>query len=772
MGWKKAAGVLIANFHQFALRILRRHYSEIGFKNQFMVLGAKDQRDVIEECVAKYEKTCRKGELVASMTQANNENGEEEDQVIEMMIGSESKGSSSKSKKNNTTSSRVVNYFVNFIRKAKRQQKSPKDFEDHAHCTIYKHYIDELRNRQAIDFSDMIPLTLHLFNKRADILKQTRQNFKYVFVDEFQDLSKDQFELMRLIASDGGHLTVCGDDDQSIYGWRGATVQGFDLFAKTFKDHQIVVLNQTFRNTKTIVAAVSSLIKKNKKRREKVLWTENGRGEMIDFKVLRDRHKEAQTVIDEIKLRMNKFGLRYKAFAILTRTRRALKATSECLKRNQIPYKNSAATSKPFGQTKQVLDLIAYLDLVAKDDDKAFERVINTPKRGLGLSVLSNVRELANSVGKSYMKAARMAVKSKLRGITARGVTALRKFILTMSNFREYSQGRPIRDILDNIITTIGYYSYIQKSCSKVMLFFFVFACARVPEISCAQQTDELEHKMGAVKRLLQRAAGYDNTNHSNPSLKLKDRIRDFTRQIKRKENEKENASDHVTLSTIHQAKGLEWPVVFLIHFNDGILPLPPRTDDKAKELLQIEEERRLAYVAMSRAKLKLCIRCIQRDEMGTPLLPSRFLDDVPQKLLGDCDEKQSTTTNKTPSHKGSTAPSETPAYGVKNHLSPLHAANEGLDHTLSRDSKEPFVKASKLLKEKRENNLSVVSPTNRNDVIPLQGKAAICSLSQTVSRKVKNTSKLKKGKGEKHHRKNCKSKKRTSTGSVLGFRI
>lgn len=632
VGWKRAAGVLVANFHQFALRVLRQHYSEIGFTQQFLVLGARDQKDIVKECVRRCEGRMGGADNVrCSMERGQaRDTTEDDDQVIDMMIGGGDRGSDGSGGgidrgaafrgggkgggKDSASESRIVNYFTSFIRKAKRERKGPQAFEDPAHREIYAAYVSELRRRQAIDFSDMVPLTLHLFKKREDILRQAQASFKFVFVDEFQDVTNNQFELLRALAKGGGHITVCGDDDQSIYGWRGATVQGFEHFASAFPAHQTVILDQTFRNTGCIVSAIKSLIAQNRARREKVLWTENKMGEHIDFANVADKHKEAQRVVAEIKARMETYGLQFRDFAVLSRTRRGLRAMGECFKRNRIPYTSSTAGAKPLLQAKHVADLLSFLELAATDSDRAFERVLNVPRRGLGTRILNVIRDLARSEGRSFTHATRTILRSQMRGVSSKHKAALDGFLRLVGWLRSSLAEGGLKATLEGLLTRTSYTEHVKKRCARV---------------------EDLEQKTEAISALLRRATGFDhaarNTKNGESAAQ---RTKAFLAYLRSQEKVGERNPDHVTLSTIHQAKGLEWPVVFVVHFNDGVLPLTPRERDGTRDMQMLEEERRLAYVAMSRAKVKLFISSVQRDDLGAPLLPSRFLDDVPTKLL------------------------------------------------------------------------------------------------------------------------------------------
>ncbi len=282
IGWQRSAGLIVCNFHQLCLRILQAHYQCMGFTQRLFVLGAEEQQELIKECIEEWKRRSEPGQNseLSQLTQdvdTTQINAEED--ILGEILQADHPGNIPKVKKKGTCDDRVVNYFLNFIRKSKANQKGPHEFL-HEHRFIYEKYVRELKQRSAIDFNDMIPLTLQLFRKRPDVLDECQRKFHYIFIDEFQDVTQSQLDVVVLLAGRDKFITVCGDDDQSIYGWRGAS-KAFTQFRNMFPGHNTIVLNQTYRSTQTIVKTTSGLIANNMMRNKKQVWTANELGDPV-----------------------------------------------------------------------------------------------------------------------------------------------------------------------------------------------------------------------------------------------------------------------------------------------------------------------------------------------------------------------------------------------------------------------------------------------------------------------------------------------------------
>eukprot|EP01083_Nonionella_stella_P042119 113951_1 len=684
IGWQSAAGITICNFHQLCLRILRENYQAIGFKHQFSVLGASDQREIIAKCIAKWEASKNQNAegKIEKLEKLDFDADAIDDQFIDDTLGKEDGGRRFPPRAPSKASSRAVKWFTSFVRKAKQLGKGPRDFPDER-GEIYEEYIKMLKIQAAIDFSDMIPLTLVLFKRVPRLLAVYQERYRYVLCDEFQDVSKDQFHLLKLLCIKGKNITVCGDDDQSIFGWRGGTIECFQMFKETFPTHRCIILDQSYRSSRRIVQAYTSLISANQGRVKKSIWTENPEGEKIRLLVCKERKSEAESICKEIS-KIQKAGTSFGEIAVLARTRKVLVDMQTIMKSHGIPVSSSYSGNQHVWQrSKEILDMLAYCELILSDTaDRAFARIYNTPKRGIGQASLERISVLASSQNKSYFEIAQKCSVGVIAGFGKKQKKSLGDLTQLIRSLRRSGKGGGVENLIIDLVDRIGYRDHIAKY---------------------AKSTDALNTSNDNLLQLLSWSQNFDRersaTLHSEeqksdaPSKAESIDLPKFIKSLKSsvKLDEKQNDRKHVTLSTIHQAKGRGWDVVFLKSFNEGVLPLPVRAQPEEKpraskghkngssqgpgatgsqksqphsgssqsvpstsqiqrsrraiadeirsikfrtELNQMEEERRLAYVAMSRPRKKLILSFILIDESGVNMMNSRFLNEIPESLI------------------------------------------------------------------------------------------------------------------------------------------
>jgi DNA helicase-2/ATP-dependent DNA helicase PcrA len=719
IGWKRSAGMTVCNFHQLALRILRQHYALLGFSRQFFVASGEEQRELIRECVeawaamqgsaAKDKAAAPRLDPAQAKLLSGAAGGEGVDEHAEEALAPHERGAlpggfarRGAPKPASGVNGKLVSYFVSFVRKAKSRGIFPSAFTGD-HRFVYQRYIELLTERCGIDFADMVPLTLHLFKRRPDILQQSQERYRYIFCDEYQDVTKDQFELLVQLAGPAKNLTVCGDDDQSIYGWRGVAVESFVLFDQTFPERRQIMLEQTYRSSAKIVRAVSSLISHNNFRKPKRLWTSNGDGENIRLLISDNASAEAKRIVNEVQRCNIQLGLRFGEIAVLARTRRVLQPIENALKAAGVPLINSAVAKRGLTKSREAQDLLAYCELVAGPGsaaamDEAFERVVNVPKRGIGASTVDKLRTLTGADGSraaTLLDACRRAAHGEIGDFTAKTRGALSAFVVLIETARlRAREGAGAEAVLRYVIEESRYREHVAEACSTADEQTLRTVSWGIPSRSSRLSLAPQANIDGLLKRaqLFDGAApagsqrGQDDDDAERGQIAL----RTFVSNMHRAEESAEGAQgqrDFVTLSTIHQAKGLEWPAVFVVHFNEGVLPLQQRGDAggeaddtpaqqqeqqqsqsqstqaagsrrapaageeqkiDAEAIAQVrsslnplEEERRLGYVALSRARVYLFLSFVVSDMTGNPLMPSRFLHELPQDLIDSSTERR-----------------------------------------------------------------------------------------------------------------------------------
>ena len=437
----------------------------------------------------------------------------------------------------------------------------------------YKEYQRELRRSEILDFDDLIMLTVRLFEEQPEILSFYQNKFQYIHVDEYQDTNHAQYRLVHLLAERFGNLCVVGDADQSIYGWRGADMQNILDFENDYPAAKTILLEQNYRSTKNILQAANTVILNNTNRKEKKLWTDNDPGEKITIYAGADERDETDYVADKIDTMIKENPkLTYQDFAILYRTNAMSRVMEETLKRRRLPYQIVGGTG--YYDRKEILDLTAYLTLIVNPaDDLSFRRIVNEPKRGIGATTVAKLAEIADFNNLSLYE---QALQASSTNLSARAANNLEEFAFMIRDFRKMTEFVTITDLVESVLDRTGYIDALK-----------------------AENTLEAEARVENLEEFYSLTQIFDNTDDIEDKTLLS-----FLTELSllAPTDEMEDKSSEITLMTLHAAKGLEFPVVFIIGVEDNIFPLI-RQDSSDDDL---EEERRLAYVGITRAEKKL----------------------------------------------------------------------------------------------------------------------------------------------------------------------
>jgi DNA helicase II / ATP-dependent DNA helicase PcrA len=542
-------------FHSMCVKLLKREGSRIGLSQSFSIYDSNDSLSVVKEVMKKLDidpKQCNPRAVKTYISNAKNEL---------------------------VTSSRYADIAENF-------------FEKNV-ALIYPEYQRVLRENQALDFDDLIMTTVFLFQNHADVLAKYKQIFKYVHIDEYQDTNHAQYVLIGLLS--GKNICAVGDDDQSIYGFRGATVRNILDFEKDFPSAKIIKLEQNYRSTKTIIEASNFVVKQNKERRDKKLWTQNESGEKIVVAKLNDEIEEAEMVAQTCHSLINDKNEDPASIAILYRTNAQSRTFEESFIRHEIPYK--IIGSIRFYDRKEVKDIVSYLRILSNpQDDLSLERVINVPRRGIGQKTLEQLATTAKSMGMSGVE----FLLTNVDSITNRSIQDFARLVGTL---KTKLSGNSLMDFIKFVIEKTGYLDMLNDGTLEGKL-----------------RVENLQELLSVSKK-------YEDQDIRKSLVQF---LEDISLIEARSNEENPNS---VTLMTVHAAKGLEYKYVFLVGMEENLFPHAQSCFDPE----QVEEERRLAYVAITRAKFKLWILHTEcRTYFGrlqsNPI--SRFVNDIPDKLV------------------------------------------------------------------------------------------------------------------------------------------
>ena len=479
------------------------------------------------------------------------------------------------------------------------------DYRKEQIAELYKIYQKKLKENNAIDFDDIINFTIKILTENPDILEYYSNKFKYVLVDEYQDTNKSQFTLITLLASKFGNITVVGDNDQGIYSFRGADISNILNFEKDFPGTRIIKLEQNYRCTQSILNVANAVIKNNETKYEKVLWTKNDEGTLPKVYRGSDEYDEANYIVEQINSLKREEYYKYSDFAILYRMNTQSRSIEDILRREGIAYKIVGGLK--FYERKEIKDLIAYLRLIQNTSDNlSLTRIINEPKRGVGKTSLDKVAELSDTEGISMFDIIKNADKYGLGRVYAN----TREFVETIEDLRNKKDNMKISDLVKQTLTQSGYTKALEL-----------------------ETTIEAENRLANLDEFLTVAIEFEDESAENS-------LGDFLEGMALSSDldSMEETENSVTLMTLHSAKGLEFPVVFLVGMEEGIFP-GYKSIDEPQEL---EEERRLCYVGITRAKEKLHLTCArQRTIYGSTSCNnvSRFLKEIPVNMLDGAEE-------------------------------------------------------------------------------------------------------------------------------------
>ena len=562
---------LIATFHSMCVRILRREADHIGYNRNFTIVDPGEQRTLMKRILKNLNLDPKKWNERAILGTISNAKNDLLDEV------------------------------------AYEHQAGDMYTQIVAKC--YKAYQEELRRSEAMDFDDLIMMTLRLFDKNPDVLAYYQQRYQYIHVDEYQDTNHAQYQLVKLLASRFKNICVVGDADQSIYGWRGADMQNILDFEKDYPEAKVVLLEENYRSTKKILQAANEVIKNNRNRRPKKLWTQNDDGEQIVYYRANDERDEAVFVASTIDNIIREEGKNFKDFAVLYRTNAQSRTIEEALLKSNIPYTMVGGTK--FYSRKEIRDAISYLNLIANPADNiSFERVVNEPKRGVGPGTLEKIRNFAYEQNMSLLDASANIMLSPIKGKAAQGVYDFANMIL---NLRDQLDGLSITEAVEAVLDKSGYLDALSM-----------------------QQTLESQARIENIEEFMSVTKNFDETNTDGTEDETGiDRLGRFLNDLAliADTDDGDMEAAEVTLMTLHAAKGLEFPVVFLIGMEEGVFPLS-RASEEPDEL---EEERRLAYVGITRAEEILFLtNANTRTLFGKTSYnrPSRFLREISDDLL------------------------------------------------------------------------------------------------------------------------------------------
>ena len=489
-----------------------------------------------------------------------------------------------------------------------------EDFEKKA-AFLYREYQKVLKDNNALDFDDLLLLTVELFQKNHEILGSYRNRFRYILVDEYQDTNTVQFSFIKLLADKYRNLCVVGDDDQSIYKFRGANIRNILDFEKNYPDAFVVKLEQNYRSTENILNAANGVICNNKSRKDKTLWSKNGAGSKVHFRVFDNTKEEAMFVADDIYTKVRRRDVTRNDCAILYRTNQQSREIEEAMLRENIPYKIVGGTN--FYSRREIKDVLAYLRTIANGNDNLnVERIINVPKRGIGETSVAKARIYAENNEISLFEALLHADRIPTLGKTA---SKMQEFASDILIFREKIKEKAFEDIpelIGELLETIGYEDYIKET----------------------EETEEAKDRLANVDELITKAAYFEQKYYEdNPEAEEGPSLDDFLNDVSLVadiDDVGEN-NDQVLMMTLHAAKGLEFAHVYIVGMEDGLFP-----GDRAvvsMESEDLEEERRLAYVGITRAKEDLTMtaaraRMARGQWVNYPI--SRFVREIPDELL------------------------------------------------------------------------------------------------------------------------------------------
>ena len=565
-----AESIWVSTFHSTCVRILRRHIDLLGYDNNFTIYDSDDQKTLMKDVCKLLQidtKIFKERALLSTISHAKDE----------------------------------------LITPEEFRIRAEGDFSQKKIAEVYEEYEKQLRANNALDFDDLLVKTVQLFQTQADMLEYYQERFRYIMVDEYQDTNTVQFELIRMLASKYRNLCVVGDDDQSIYKFRGANIKNILNFEHVFEDAKVIKLEQNYRSTSNILNAANAVIRNNRGRKDKTLWTDNGDGEKLEFRQFDTAYDEAEYIVGDIREHVDRGECTYNDNAILYRTNAQSRIFEEKFVNANIPYKIVGGIN--FYARREIKDLLSYLKTVDNgQDDLAVRRIINVPKRGIGLTSINRVQEYAVRHEVGFYEALRAV---DLIPNIGRGASKLESFVALIEHFKTDAQEMSISRLMKEIIEETGYVESLE-----------------------AEDSEEAEARIENIDELMSKIVAYEDTCEEMNEPSTLSGFLEEVALVADIDSLDEN-SDYVVLMTLHSAKGLEFPHVYLAGLEDGIFPsyMTITADDPE----EVEEERRLCYVGITRAEKALTLTCARRRMIRGETQynkMSRFLKEIPMELL------------------------------------------------------------------------------------------------------------------------------------------
>lgn len=564
--------VWVSTFHSMCVRILRRHIDLLGFDTDFTIYDTDDQKTVIKGICKRLNidtKMYKERALMSTISSLKDD-----------LIG-------------------VREYEI----------EAASDYGKAVYAKVYREYQETLQKNNALDFDDLIVKTVELFKSRPEVLDYYQERFRYIMVDEYQDTNTAQFELVRLLADKYRNLCVVGDDDQSIYKFRGANIRNILDFEKYFPETKVVKLEQNYRSTQSILDAANAVIQNNRGRKAKTLWTAKEKGNKIHFRQFDNAYEEAEYIAEDVVRKVRKGNAQYRDCAVLYRTNAQARLLEERMIMEGIPYNVVGGTN--FYSRAEIKDILAYLKTIDNGrDEVAVRRIINIPKRGIGAATLEKLEDYAEMRDISLYEAMEMADEIMSLGKTS---AKIRPFVQLIRSLRREAEELTVAELISEIIERTGYKEYLQDNDSETA-----------------------DDRMANVDELITKAVAYQEMN-DEPTLT------EFLAEVAlvAEIDNVDGDDNRVLLMTLHSAKGLEFPNVYLAGMEDGLFPGQAALwNDNPEDL---EEERRLAYVGITRAMNDLTLtyarsRMLRGETQYNSV--SRFVREIPEELLDDTEAK------------------------------------------------------------------------------------------------------------------------------------
>ncbi len=564
---RSARGTWISTFHSACARILRQHIERLGFKKNFVIYDEQDQERHLKNIMRELELDFRMFHPKAFQS--------------------------------------AIDHLKNEGITPDQYHPSPFNLFQKRLALVYQKYQEDLRRNNGLDFGDLLVFVKVLFQRFPEVLKSYQNLCRYVMVDEFQDTNLIQYHLIKQIVAEHQNLCVVGDDDQSIYRWRGAEVGNILNFEKDFSEAKVITLEQNYRSTKNILQAANHMVRQNRMRKEKVLWTENPEGDLLSIYVAEDEMDEARFIVQKIQEWIqspSKMVRTYRDIAIFYRINAQSRALEEELVKNQIPY--TVVGGLRFYERKEIKDILAYLRFITNPSDGlSLKRILNVPSRGIGEKTIEKVELFSKEKGIPLYEGMRQALKEEWLSPATR--TRIEEFLQMVEEMKEEAQTLSLSQLTLSLLGKTGYLQRLKE-----------------------EATDEAFSRLENIEELINVMIEYEKSEGGVSIESFLDKVSLVTDV-----DLYEDKGNRVSLMTLHCAKGLEFPLVFIVGVEEGLLPHYRR----GEETEDMEEERRLFYVGITRSKEKLFLSRAERRStfgVGRANLPSRFLDDLPIELI------------------------------------------------------------------------------------------------------------------------------------------